>query len=111
MSSIQIDVHPKTQLLTRLKLMTEHRVIVDVDARGRVSLARFGLKATQLVVDSLPDGGLVLRPAVALAPVEADHYQDLSARAVLEHGFADAQAGHVRRGELRIDSTAAPRAD
>lgn len=38
--------------------MTERRTIIDVDARGRVSLARFGLKDTQLVVDRLPDGGL-----------------------------------------------------
>lgn len=90
--------------------MTEHRVIVDVDARGRVSLARFGLKATQLVVDSLPDGGLVLHPAVALTPAEANHYQDPSARAVLEHGFADAQAGRVRRAELRTDSKTTPEA-
>ncbi len=90
--------------------MTKQRVIVDVDARGRVSLARFGLKATQLVVDSLPDGGLVLHPAVALTPAEANHYQDPSARAALERGFADAQAGRVRRGELRSDSTATGKA-
>ncbi|MFV1961134.1 MAG: hypothetical protein ACC658_04810 [Acidimicrobiia bacterium] len=89
--------------------MTEHRVIIDVDARGRVSLARFGIKATQLAVDSLPDGGLVLNPAVALTPAEANHYQDPSARTALEHGFADAQAGRVRRGELRSDSTATPK--
>ncbi len=91
--------------------MIEHRVIVDVDARGRVSLARFGLKATQLVVDPLPDGGLVLHPAIALTPAEADHYQDPSARTVLEAGFADAQAGRVRRGELRSDATATLKAD
>ena len=89
--------------------MTENRVIVDVDARGRVSLARFGLKATQLVVDSLPDGGLVLHPAVALTPAEANHYQDPSSRAVLDQGFADAQAGRVQRGELRTDSTVTPK--
>jgi hypothetical protein len=90
--------------------MNEHRVIIDVDARGRVSLARFGLKATQLVVDTLPDGGLVLHTAVALTPAEANHYQDPSARAALEHGFADAQAGRVRQGELRTASTATPKA-
>ena len=86
--------------------MTEHRVIIDVDARGRVSLARFGLKASQLVVDPLPDGGLVLHPAVALTPAEAAHYQDPTARAALEHGLADAQSGRIRRGKLRSDPTA-----
>ena len=39
--------------------MPKDRVIVDVDARGRVSLARFEVKSTQLIVDPLPDGGLV----------------------------------------------------
>lgn len=53
--------------------MSKQRVKVDVDARGRVSLARFGVKSTQLVVDSLPDGGLVLHEAVALTPAEAAH--------------------------------------
>ncbi|HEX9864148.1 MAG TPA: hypothetical protein VGC03_04195 [Acidimicrobiia bacterium] len=48
--------------------MSEQRVIVDVDAREPVSLARFGVKSTQLVVASLPDGGLVLHEAVALTP-------------------------------------------
>lgn len=36
--------------------MTDRRIIIDVDARGRVSLARFGIKDTQVVVDHLPDG-------------------------------------------------------
>ena len=90
--------------------MTEHSVIIDLDARGRVSLAWFGLNATHLVVDSLPDDGLVLHPAVALTPAEANHYQEPSARAALEHGFADGQAGRVRRGGLRSDGTATPEA-
>jgi len=83
--------------------MTEGRVIVDVDARGRVSLARFGLKDTQLVVDRLPDGGLVLQRAVALTPAEAAHYRDPDAIAALERGWADAEAGRTRSGKLRSD--------
>lgn len=85
--------------------MTERRVIVDVDARGRVSLARFGLKSIQVVVDPLPDGGLVLHPAVALTPAEATHYSDPSAQAALERGLSDVKAGRVRHAELRSDST------
>lgn len=83
--------------------MTERRTIIDVDARGRVSLARFGLKDTQLVVGRLPDGGLVLQQAVALTPTEAAHYRDPAAVAALERGLADVEAGRIRRGNLRSD--------
>jgi hypothetical protein len=83
--------------------VTERRTIIDVDARGRVSLARFGLKDTQLVVDRLPDGGLVLQQAVALTPAEAAHYRDPAAVAALERGLADVEAGRIRRGNLRSD--------
>jgi hypothetical protein len=82
-------------------IMSKQRVIVDVDARGRVSLARFGVKSTQLVVDSLPDGGLVLHEAVALTPAEAAHYRDPTAVAALELGLSDAEAGRIRKGNLR----------
>ena len=81
--------------------MTERRTIIDVDARGRVSLARFGLKDTQLVVDRLPDGGLVLQQAMAVTPAEAAHYQNPEARAALERGLADIAAGRIRRDSLR----------
>jgi hypothetical protein len=84
-------------------IMSKQRVIVDVDARGRVSLARFGVKSTQLVVDSLPDGGLVLHEAVALTPAEAAHYRDPTAVAALELGLSDAEAGRIRKGNLRSD--------
>jgi hypothetical protein len=81
--------------------MTQRRTIIDVDARGRVSLARFGLKDTQLVVDRLPDGGLVLQQAMAVTPAEAAHYQDPEAIAALERGLADIAAGRMRGDGLR----------
>lgn len=83
--------------------MSKQRVIVDVDARGRVSLARFGVKATQLVVDSLPDGGLVLHEAVAMTPTEVAHHRDPAAVAAFERGLSDAEAGRIRQGKLRSD--------
>jgi hypothetical protein len=86
--------------------VTKQRVIVDVDARGSVSLARFGVKSTQLVVDSLPDGGLVLHEAVALTPAEVAHYRDPAAVAALERGLSDAEAGRTRKGRLRSDQVA-----
>ena len=83
------------------------RVIVDVDARGRVSLARFEVKSTQLIVDPLPDGGLVLHQAIAVTAAEAAHYRDPVAMAALERGLADAKAGQLRSGSLRSDPTGA----
>lgn len=83
--------------------MADRRTIVDVDARGRVSLARFGLKDTQLVVDRLPDGGLVLQQAIALTPAEAAHYQNPEAVEALDRGLADVEAGRTRSGNLRSD--------
>ena len=50
------------------------RVILEIDERGRVSLARFGFRSMQVVVDPTDDGGLVLHPAIALTPAEAAHY-------------------------------------
>jgi hypothetical protein len=64
-------------------------------------LARFGLKDTQLVVDRLPDGGLVLQQAVALTPAEAAHYRDPAAVAALERGLADVECGRTRSASLR----------
>lgn len=83
--------------------MTDRRTIIDVDARGRVSLARFGLKDTQLVVDRLPDGGLVLQRAMAVTPAEAAHYQNPKAVDAFERGIADVEAGRIHRGTLRSD--------
>lgn len=83
--------------------MTDRRIIVDVDARGRVSLARFGIKDTQVVVDQLPDGGLAMHRAIALTPAEARHYGDATAQAALERGLRDARAGRVHKAELRSE--------
>lgn len=84
--------------------MTDRRIIIDVDERGRVSLARFGLKDTQVVVNSLPDGGLTMHPAIALTTAEARHYNDPAAQEALERGLEDARAGRVRGFVLRSDS-------
>lgn len=91
--------------------MTERRVIIDVDARGRVSLARFGLKDTQVVVDSLPDGGLTMHPAIAMTTAEARHYNDPAAQVTLNRGIEDAKAGRVRTLRLRSDSPTSADAD
>ena len=77
------------------------RVIIDVDERGRVSLARFGLKSTQVIVEQLPDGGLVINRAVALTPAEAAHYLNKNAVAALDQALGEVEAGALRKAALR----------
>lgn len=77
------------------------RVVVDVDSRGRVSLARFGIKDTQLLVEELEDGGVVMHRAVVMTPAEARHYSNPEAVAQLERATTSARDGDVRALELR----------
>ncbi|MGH9052592.1 MAG: hypothetical protein ACRDWX_06235 [Acidimicrobiia bacterium] len=94
-------VHTGGEALRTAMAKSGRRVIVDVDARGRVSVARFGFKSTQLVVDELPDGGLVLHQAVALTPTEAAHYLNPKAVAALDQALAELDSGEVRKVTLR----------
>jgi hypothetical protein len=80
--------------------VTGRRIIVDIDEGGRVSLARFGINDTQVVVDQLPDGGLAMHRAIALTPAEARPCGDPRAQEALERGLRDVQAGRVRKAEL-----------
>lgn len=78
--------------------------MVDVDARGRVSLARYGLKDTQVVVEEIDDGGLVLYPAVVLTPAEVRHLGDPAAIAALDEALAAVDRGDLFAMKLRSDS-------
>ncbi|MBM3694830.1 MAG: hypothetical protein FJW79_02695 [Actinobacteria bacterium] len=82
------------------------RAIVDVDDRGRVSLARFGFRSMQVVIDPTDDGGLVVHPAVALTPAEAAHYRDPEAVRLLEQAFASAREGRLTPLRLRSEPPA-----
>ncbi len=77
------------------------RRVVQVDRRGRVSLARFGISDTQLVVEELEDGGVALHPAIVMTPAEARHYGNPEAAAALDQALASAREGAIRRFELR----------
>lgn len=78
------------------------RVIVDVDANGRVSLGRFGFKSTQVVVDQLEGGGLVLHEAMGwLTQPEAAHYADPKAIDSLKEASRPVNAGKTRKLTLR----------
>lgn len=79
--------------------------MAEVDARGRVSLARYGFKDTQVVVDEIEDGGLVLYPAVVLTPAELRHLRDPKAIAALEAALSSADRGDLQRLTLKTDST------
>lgn len=80
---------------------SQTRVVIDVDPRGRVSLGRFGFKSTQVVVDQLEGGGLVIHEAVALTPAEAAHYADPKAIDTLNEAWHQAKTGKTRDLTLR----------
>ena len=82
------------------------RVIVEVDERGRVSLARFGFRSMQVVVESTDDGGLMLHPAVALTAAEAAHYGDPEAVRLLEQALSSARQGRLSPLRLRSEAPA-----
>ncbi|HAX81848.1 MAG TPA: hypothetical protein DCY40_04695 [Actinobacteria bacterium] len=79
------------------------RVILDVDDRGRVSLAKLGFRSMQVIASATDDGGIALHPAVAVTQAELAHYLDPKAVAALEKALASADAGRVERMRLRSD--------
>lgn len=86
-------------------MLTDHsapkRIVVDVDSRGRVSLARFGIKDTQLVVEELEDGGIAMYPAVVMTPAEARHYANPEAIAKLDQALASGKRGNIHPYKLK----------
>lgn len=77
------------------------RTIIEADARGRISLAKFGIKNTQLVAESTGDGGVILHPAVVLTPAESRHYSNPAAIEGLREAQLVASRGQVERGNLK----------
>lgn len=79
------------------------RLIVDIDERGRLSLARFGFRSMQVVIDSTDDGGVTIHPAVALTAAEAAHYGNPEAIRLLEQALASAREGRLEPLQLRSE--------
>lgn len=77
------------------------RTVLYVDKRGRVSLAKLGIKDTQLVAERLADGGVALHPAIVTTPAEARHYSDPDAVELLDRALAAARSGGVKADWLR----------
>ena len=82
-------------------MVTPERTIVDVDARGRVSLAKFGIRETQLAAERTEDGAVILSPAVVLTPAEARHYANPEAIELLNQAQKSVDEGRVEKGNLR----------
>lgn len=83
---------------------TPRRVVVEADSRGRISLAKFGIKDTQLIIEELGDGSLAIHPAVIMTAAEARHYGNPQATASLDRALASAKAGNIRSMRLRSQS-------
>jgi len=86
------------------------RLIVDIDDRGRLSLARFGFRSMQVVIDSTDDGGVIIHPAVALTAAEAAHYGNPEAIRLLEQALASAREGRLEPLRLRSEEAEGPEA-
>ena len=86
------------------------RLIVDIDERGRLSLARFGFRSMQVVIDSTDDGGVTIHPAVALTAAEAAHYGNPEAIRLLEQALASAREGRLEPLRLRSEEAEGPEA-
>lgn len=84
---------------------TRGRRILPVDERGRISLAKYGMKNMDVVVEKLPSGqGVTIQPAVVLTEAEAAHFGSPEAIETLARGLADARAGRTSKMPLRSDS-------
>lgn len=78
------------------------RRVLPVDDRGRISLAKYGLKNMDVVVEELPSGeGVSIQPAVVLTEAEAAHFRSPAAVEALARGLDDAKAGRVSTMRLR----------
>lgn len=70
-----------------------------------MSLGRFGFKSTQVVIDQLEGGGLVIHEAVAMTPLEAAHYSDPKAVDTLNEAWRQTKTGKTSTLALRSQQT------
>ncbi len=69
--------------------MQQMRRFLDVDSRGRVSVARFGFKDTQLLAVQNDDGSITLEEVVPLTRAEIEHFTDPAATRCKEVLFSE----------------------
>ena len=71
------------------------RRFLDVDSRGRVSLAKFGFKDTQLLAIQKEDGSITLEEVVPLTKAELEHFTDPKAMEALQRAWDQAKSGRT----------------
>lgn len=80
--------------------MNGTRRIAEVDDRGRVSLARYGFKDTQVVIDERPDGSLVITEGVVLTMGELEAIYGSDHVRALERALGQASNGDVESVQM-----------
>ena len=77
------------------------RTVARIDERGRISLKSFGFEDTDVVVETMSDGSLVISRAVVLTEAEARHYNSPEAVRALDAGLRSMKDGRLRPLNLR----------
>lgn len=77
------------------------RTVARIDERGRISLKSFGFEDTDVVVETTPNGSLLISRAVVLTEAEARHYNSPEAVKALEAGLRSMKEGRFRPMKLR----------
>ena len=89
----------------RLTSSARNRRVLPVDERGRISIAKYGIKNMDVVVEELPSGrGISIQPAVVMTEAEAAHFESQEAIDTLARGLADAEAGRISTVQLRSEA-------
>jgi hypothetical protein len=76
------------------------RTVARIDERGRISLKSFGFEDTDVVVETMSDGSLVISRAVVLTEAEARHYNSPEAVRALDAGLRSLKDSPTRPMKL-----------
>ena len=77
-------------------MMMQTRRFLEVDNRGRVSLAKFGYRDTQLLAIQNDDGSITLEEVVPLTRAELEHFTDPESIEALQRAWDQASKGEAR---------------
>jgi hypothetical protein len=72
------------------------RRFLDVDSRGRISLAKFGYRDTQLLAIQQDDGTITLEEVVPLTRAELEHFTDPKSIEALQRAWDQAGKGETK---------------
>ena len=74
-----------------------------MDSRGRVSLAKFGFRDTQLLAVQGDDGTITLEEVVPLTRAELEHFTDPGSIEALQRAWDQVKAGRGTPFEPQTD--------